>query len=692
MYARSRHAILLRDTLAVSAIVVFAMFAGVRYIAAFRSAGGAPFFYQEMFGPAVMHACGRGFVNPAPAAVPSLDAFLAVRSDTFDCAALPQSVASTALTQMQVGHRYLVLASGMCWRMLGVRWSALDWLTAGLFAITAVTLYLAFRLVVGTTLSAVLTVLAVFSPLHLDNLPHLRDYAKAPFFIIAATGLAWAMSPRRPRRIFAVALTVGTLVGLGIGFRVDVMMYLPPVVFGLLASTPESSTPWRVRLVAAALCISACVVSAWPILRVYSSGENLWHVALLGLMTPYDHQLGIQPSVYEFGDQYRDTYVNNVATSYWMRVHHTPGSDPRMYPAVTGEYYRRLFVTFPADFVTRAWAAVVKSLNLPVDLNVARIAPFAVTARWLSSLYRFRWWVLSWFDGVVPLLLLAVAIGLAMRRWLAAIFLIGFVALSAGVTSLQFQPRHFFHLEMIDYWIFGAAAGGLSAVVSKWKMQSSAAGSAGRALALRAFTFAIAIAAVVVLPIAVLRAYQSRSVSALLTRYDSAATSPVDMREGISNGVAYLGIPPVIPSLTAPSTRMLVTTFDASMCGESIDLTFRYIPDPYGQRDFTRSFHVDAHALAEDTKVFFPAYYSLDAVGRVEFVGLEVPARQRACIRSVSRFSNADAFPLLLTTLLPADWRRVPLYERIDPLESHPSMITPLVGKVWYRARSLSHL
>src|SRR3954470_6497873 len=146
---RGPNAIRYREAGVVIALVVLATFTAVRYIAAFRAAGEKPVFYQDTFGPAVMQVCGRGFVNPAPGTIPTLDAFLAVESETFDCRVLPHDVALIALTPMQVVSRYLLTASAMCFRVLGLRWSALDWLSAGLYAATAAAFYLALRLVAG---------------------------------------------------------------------------------------------------------------------------------------------------------------------------------------------------------------------------------------------------------------------------------------------------------------------------------------------------------------------------------------------------------------------------------------------------------------------------------------------------------------------------------------------------------------
>ena len=172
---------LVREAIVVGGLVAIAMVVAVRYVATFRSGGERPAFYQEMFAPAVMQACGKGFINVAERTIPVArdvsrddDRLVRLSGRASEIVSIPQ-------TPMQDVHRYLLMAAAACWRVLGVRWSALDWLTGGLFASTTVALYLACRVVAGTTVSAVLSALAIVSPLQLANLPHIRDYSRRPF-------------------------------------------------------------------------------------------------------------------------------------------------------------------------------------------------------------------------------------------------------------------------------------------------------------------------------------------------------------------------------------------------------------------------------------------------------------------------------------------------------------------------------
>src|SRR5207253_2204779 len=84
------------------AALAVAAFVGVEwYMAQFRAGGGTPEFYQAEFSPAVMQACGRGFVNP-DAPVAGLSAFLGRQADTFQCGELPLVLRTRSLNGLGI--------------------------------------------------------------------------------------------------------------------------------------------------------------------------------------------------------------------------------------------------------------------------------------------------------------------------------------------------------------------------------------------------------------------------------------------------------------------------------------------------------------------------------------------------------------------------------------------------------------
>lgn len=103
---------------------------------------GTQFFYQNLFGPAVMFAYGRGYVNPDLDAAPKLYDFLDVSRefnaglppdiDTFDKVDLPDGLPTKPLNAIQRRELYLLGSAALIWRMFGVAWSSLAPLS-GLF-------------------------------------------------------------------------------------------------------------------------------------------------------------------------------------------------------------------------------------------------------------------------------------------------------------------------------------------------------------------------------------------------------------------------------------------------------------------------------------------------------------------------------------------------------------------------------
>src|SRR6059036_3838233 len=78
--------------IAAALFLLSAIFGSAHYARAIRS-GPHPSFYQSYFEPAVMTACGKGFLiaQPQPAP-PALRAFLDEQTDRFSCDELPPNL------------------------------------------------------------------------------------------------------------------------------------------------------------------------------------------------------------------------------------------------------------------------------------------------------------------------------------------------------------------------------------------------------------------------------------------------------------------------------------------------------------------------------------------------------------------------------------------------------------------------
>src|SRR5580693_7942573 len=150
-------------------------------------------FNHRVFGAALMSACGRGMTTPA---VP--------------IAAAGAPANQTALIDF-----------------LAMRRQAIDWLLGALYGVSLALTYLLCRAAMGRTVSLAMAALFMISPLHLTNLPDLRDYAKVPFFLASLLIVALLVTRRRSAAAtVGLAAFAGALVGCGFGVRTDVAINL----------------------------------------------------------------------------------------------------------------------------------------------------------------------------------------------------------------------------------------------------------------------------------------------------------------------------------------------------------------------------------------------------------------------------------------------------------------------------------
>ena len=139
-------------------------------------ASGMPFFYQNYFEPAVMIACGKGFVIAQPQ-IPAMADFLAQQQDRFSCDAIPSNAVLGTTGLYQGAWRYLLLTVGVAWWVLGVSWSGMGPLFGILFGATIAAIYAVCRLGMGPPLAAICAAALCVSRLHLAYFPVLRDYS-----------------------------------------------------------------------------------------------------------------------------------------------------------------------------------------------------------------------------------------------------------------------------------------------------------------------------------------------------------------------------------------------------------------------------------------------------------------------------------------------------------------------------------
>src|SRR5262249_36111884 len=212
-------------------------------------------------------------------------------------------------------------ATALVWRITGVSWTALDGLVALLAGLTSAALFALFRLVSGRVLSFAGAALLTMSPANLSSLLSLRDYSKAPFVLTALWIIALLlMRERSNRATYGLATALGAMIGLGYGFRNDLLVmsvFAPAVIVLLLPGRLD----WRRNLTAAAITIVVfLIVGAPPLYGMRSAGGCQYHYALLGRTAPLVNEAAVDPAFYSFGDHTTDTFVDLKVGDFANRV------------------------------------------------------------------------------------------------------------------------------------------------------------------------------------------------------------------------------------------------------------------------------------------------------------------------------------------------------------------------------------
>ncbi len=671
---------LLADAVLLVLVVAGGFIAGQQYIRAFVAGGGQPQFYQDQFDAVLMEVCGHGFVRPHPTGEhPALRAFLTLQADTFTCDQLGAGMAAAPPDTYQRVSRYFLESAGIIWRISGISWHSLVLLGGLLFSASAAAAYILFRVGMNQALAFLLTFLFASSAGQLQNLPHLRDYSKAPFVIAVIAVSGWIVSRRwQPPGLRALAVAAGAIVGVGLGFRTDLLIMVVPASLALLMAAPAEVRPMRVKAEAFALFAGTFVLTAFPILRAYAAGNNIWHVIVLGLTDPFDARLGVSSTFYSIGPFYNDSYINVTINSYAHRVlgetRFLP-LDSKGYEIAGWRFFRELITTLPGDAMTRACAAIVRVLRLPADASAS--PPMYLHSARVLSAYVARTDALGPLGAAMPFLAgtaLAVLGGINLRIaawWAFAVFFF------AGTPALQFDLRHFFHLEVLGWLALGFLVERFLRLLlpRAWRREHlrSVPARAGRGLALVAV-----VGGVLLGTMRVTRAIQDSTVRHLVDRYRSAELEPLDILSapGTNGGIA-VHAPPAngedVRSGTKIRTEYLVAELDAACAFESVPLRVEYRASA-AFVDFSQTISAPIGAVsAGSAYAYFPVYTDAGGQnnrGNFSFERLTVPSPAARCVRRVSRVKDIDDLPVLFQLELTPDWRRQPAHETI---EAHPN-------------------
>jgi len=680
----------------VAVLAIFALAAAVGGLYA-RDFGRYGFFHQSSYGPAVMVALGRGFVNPVEGCVPGLKPFLALetRELPITAADVPVDIKTRPLHRTHVQWRYCLYAVGWLWRISGViSWNALTPLYAVLYGLVGAFAYLLFRVLLAWPLALAGSLCIVFSPTNLYFLPHLRDYSKAAPTLAAVFAAGYLIRHATTRaRTIVTCLLLGAFLGVMMGFRRDVFMCVWPTLLVLFVFLPGGPLRrLREKAVAAAVLLVFFYAASWPLwVDMKDQGSASGHVVAFGLLPPFDEFLGIGGVDYDLAPVSNDALTYDIVGGYAERRFEGLGEDPlridtRAYDHASSEFLREYAKTFPADLLLRCYAAVLQKVRYGPFVASHESRYGATRVPIIERLFSIRFhWLHAMVRLQVPLLILGFVVlsARSARYGLGSAFLVTYYC---SYTILQFDLRHHFHLEFL-WWLLPLflCQAAVCAVGHYRRWRDAANGTTEEAESVRlirgaevrrAALCSALVAFALVAPLLAARAYQRHSYAALFSQYAEAEKRPIAAEVSCGSDPRLAQIRLADDSGEAPRAdgkpswcmdqRLLMAEFEG---GQGIPLTafFRNdgVPDQFHRCLVPR---LDSRGGGDRLRFFLPVYESRTwaRCRHAQLDYFEMWTDQVRLLKGIYEVVDADSIPLWFMMTMADNWTARPRYKTLQ--------------------------
>lgn len=616
-------------------LLLCALLAGMRQLHGNPFPGMQPTWGIAFYNAAISLAFGQGFQDIQPGTAPEVDAFIAGQRDALTASSL-DGAAFVPVNVDEGRHFYLEHFVSLCFRVFGVNRHALYWPVMLLYLLLAALVYTLLRQCGGVWISFGGALLFTMSSGVLEVMPHLRDFSRALFIVTTLIVLARLMrNPARTKTWLVAAVFLGTILGIGFGFREDAAAGLPLAILTLAALAPlEGKAKWLRRAAAVLLLGLAFKVAALPATQYRGgAGHSMMHYVAGGLITPCHEQFGFGRCAYDWITSPDDCYITDSIDRARRRFD-IAGTMPCGMHTVdeytAGKLYiRQLAAWFPADLVARLASAMLGSLQrdtgllMPVDSLGFPIA----AAAFLLALTR------------------------RPRQALAAAL---YCAYFLGLSSIQYNPRHIFYFSLIPLasavYLASLAARGRHA---KRPLRSLTMAPGGK-LALAGVAAVLAAACAVY---AGARIYQAHSSGTLLENYASASLEPLPVESVEEDGVAHYRFGASL------SNHLLDTTsdwdylaVDLELPGPELFLRVQYSSESLANGLYSHIVRAERGADgAPGVRFFFPIYQHAETNHWIRFEGISIERSAGTALRAAYRVRNKSAFPVLLTFSLPRD-------------------------------------
>ncbi len=636
---------------------------------------GRLYFYQFFMPEMAYLACGGDFAHPGTIPGALLD-FLAYRTDSVSCDSLDLTQQAGPAGLFAQGHLYLALVTSWLWRLFSPSYLALLPLIGILYAAYAAGCFVLVRLFFPRLSAVAGGVLLTLSGSALTLAVYLRDFAKAPFFVWALVLLVLAMRATSLRGLLGWAASAGVVIGLGYGFRSDIVVLLPVgMVLLLIGSSPSK---WWSRVVASTLFAGLTLTAGVP---VFTSGGGasggLGAMMMEGATDPFNDYLDVGPTVYSWGSKYSDELTLSAiaadmgsTSTKWIAGEGQPVYGFTQALSRSTEYLAGRADLLIADLATRALKAAGWILAYPALAEQSRntLDPSGITIAFPGLLARA--YSLLGHIWIIPMGLLGAAAFMLRavnhRPREALALLIGFGVL-LGYTALQFSMRHLFHLEFM--WVLGLLA--LIQVLTRPKSVMPRM----RMFALGAATFC----GLVVVTYTALWGYQNAAMHQEIEGLLRAPRQPIGSEPTSDDEMAVFTIPVPAEHLAlvlgepdsmhgsdlpiavqwqvVASVDRLIVSLGGEECPQSdVPLSLGY-ENRGAWQVLDETIVGSTGTEAAPGQVIVPAFYRATQ----HLATISVPSHLADCVLAIERVEGPTRLPASFTAVLAPDWREHPM-------------------------------
>ena len=655
-------------------------------VAAYKLLGdvGSAFFYQLQMPATVMLACGQPFAQPAVISQSLLD-FLQLRTTSFDCRDLGSVTEFFPPGNMANSHFYLALSVAYLWRWFGVSYHSLWPLFVMLHGAYAVGCFVLGRLFFNRAISIFVGVVLAFSPVALSMLYWMRDYSKAPFIVWSIIFLVLTMRAQNLRSFLTSSLIAAVFIGIGAGFRSDVIIMIP-IAVGIITFGAPKNIVFATRIAVIAIFF----IASLALVRFGGAGApgGAGALFLQGASEPFRAYLGLKPAPYDLGWRYLDEIAHSAIAADLRRdnIASYDAGESKPFMGVTQALTRSTSYVigwiplFAADVSTRAMKSAFLIAGFPAlqaenrrVLDPFRV-PYPASTRVAQRTARvFAYFSQPWMPIVGFIGLLVFVFRIFVRSPREAACVAATLVILMMYPSLQFAMRHFFHLEVL-FWL-----GLLSLAVAPFEF---------RRLLPALPRFALWLGGLVIFTSMVYASLLAIQDRLLKQEMEDLLASPRNqvpinttawpndrifvnlpvpaqyraLTDGVPDSMNQIQIRTTPPFRVLAMADRVAMTLGGPVCPPGpmkIETVYERKESAWQRLERELTIELPTQE-AGDVTIILPAFYRPTQYLK----GFTLPARQLSCLRSIERIEDSRRLPAVMSATLYPDWKRRPLYLR----------------------------